>query len=150
MPWSYKKLYDHIGTSLGLLWGHSGRMKVSMGHFGIAHLVWTPVLAGVVCFDLKARPFNVTLGTFSTTVWDGLEIKPHLGGHWENTQPLVTDQLELSNTLTSTQCCALAVSSATHGTHQACEIPKTGVAAAGYGMQIVKKTFFEIFKPSPL
>ena len=24
-------------------------------------------------------------------VWDGLEIKPHLGGHWANTQPSVTD-----------------------------------------------------------
>ena len=51
----------------------------------------------------------VTMGTPLTTekymVWDGLEIKPHLGGHWEHTQPSVTDQLELSNALTSTQCC---------------------------------------------
>ena len=57
----------------------------------------------------------VTMGTPLTTekymVWDGLEIKPHLGGHWEHTQPSVTDQLELSNALTSTQCCPLAVSS---------------------------------------
>ena len=29
------------------------------------------------------------------------EIKPHLGGHWEYTQRLVTDQFELSNSLTS-------------------------------------------------
>ena len=29
------------------------------------------------------------------------EIKPHLGGHWEYTQRLVTDQFELSNALTS-------------------------------------------------
>ena len=44
------------------------------------------------------------------SVWNRPEIKPHLGGHWVNTQPVVTDQFELSNTLTSTQCCPLAVS----------------------------------------
>ena len=42
----------------------------------------------------------------------------------ENTQPSVTDQLELSNALTSTQCCPPAVSSATRGTHQSLRDPK--------------------------
>ena len=43
------------------------------------------------------RCIHVTDWDEPTTEWDGLEIKPHLGGHWENTQPSVTDQLELSN-----------------------------------------------------
>ena len=79
-------------------------------------------------------------------MWDGLEIKPHLGGHWENTQPLVTDQLELSNALTSTQCCPLAVSSATRGTHQNLGVPaKLASQPQADGMQIVKK----IWCPNP-
>ena len=94
----------------------------------------------------KATPCAIPEGlaicgkVVSSTVWDGLEIKPHLGGHWANTQPSVTDQLELSNALTSTQCCPLAVSSATRGTHQSLTDPaKPASQREADGMQIVKK-----------
>ena len=60
-------------------------------------------LSGIPCFSLSlslgagARPPQPIV--LQSVGW--AEIKPHLGGHWEYTQRLVTDQFELSNALTS-------------------------------------------------
>ena len=67
-------------------------------------------------------------------------------GHWANTQPSAVRPMRLSNALTSTECCPLAVSSATPYPKQDSsepQRPRKGKASqpVADGMQIVKKNW---------